>query len=94
MAISRKLVILKVMKKILIRPRYLIVALLLLVAVVAGIIYTTNRETGPQLSAEEKAQQKRVEPLETCLQKANNSEAQQSVIQEAREKCLNKYPDL
>ncbi|MFZ1483599.1 MAG: hypothetical protein WAS36_01140 [Candidatus Saccharimonadales bacterium] len=84
------------MKKLLIRPRHIVMAFVVAVLVIGGAMFALNANSSnePKLSPEEKALQKRVKPLTDCLKDANDSEAEESIIAAAREKCLTTYPDL
>ncbi len=95
MAIGQKLGILVPMKKLLIRPRHIVMAFVVVVLVIGGAMFALNATSsdGPKLSPEEKALQKRVKPLTDCLKDANSS-ADEATIAVEREKCLTTYPDL
>lgn len=93
MAIDSKLAILPIIKKILIRPRYLVAVLLVVLALVAGGLYLANRETGPKLSPAQKKSQQKLDNFEDCLTKAMKTEGDQNAKMAARSACLEKYPE-
>lgn len=76
------------MKKFLIKPLHLVLAVLLLALVIAGGAYAYQKWDSPyrNLPAAERQHREKVDTFENCLSDAKD--------QTAREQCLIKYPDV
>jgi hypothetical protein len=76
------------MKKFLIKPMHIIIAVILVAIVVGGGVYAYQQWNSPykDLPAAERKHRERVDTFEGCLQKAEDKAA--------HEACLLKYPDV